>query len=81
MDVGETIRRFIQEELVFGSTKSLTNDTPLCDGILDSIGLIELVAFLEERFGIHIDDADLTSDNFRTVESIDRFIGNRTKTT
>lgn len=81
MNVGENIRRFIQDELVFGDAgTTITNDTPLCDGILDSIGLIELVAFLEERFGIHIDDADLTAENFRTVASIERLVGSRATT-
>lgn len=81
MDKGETIRRFIQDELVFGNDASVGRDTPLCDGVIDSIGLVELVAFIEDRFGVRIDEADLTADNFRTVASIERLVATRVTAT
>ena len=49
----------------------LADETPLLDsGILDSLGLLRLVVFLEERFGITLDDTDLLPENFATVNSI-----------
>ena len=53
---------------------------PLCDGIIDSIGLIDLVGFLEKDFAVHIDDEDLTSANFRTVRDIARLVETREST-
>ncbi len=49
----------------------LTGETPLLEsGILDSLSLLQLVVFLEERFGITVGDADLLPQNFETVSTI-----------
>jgi acyl carrier protein len=49
----------------------LSNETPLLEeGILDSLGLLQLVVFLEERFGITVDETDLVPENFASVETI-----------
>jgi len=75
------IRHFIARELISeDDTKSIEDDTPLCDGIIDSIGLIDLVGFLERDFAVHIDDDDLTSENFRTVRDIARLLEARATT-
>jgi acyl carrier protein len=78
MDVAGSIRSFIREELTYGDASvSIDNETPLCDGIIDSIALMELVGFLEERFGIQIDDRDLVADNFRSVSAIEALVTKR----
>jgi acyl carrier protein len=78
MDVGSSIRTFIQDELMFGDASvKIDSDTSLCNGIIDSIALMELVAFLEERFGIQIEDEDLSADNFRTVAAIEQLVVRR----
>jgi acyl carrier protein len=43
-------------------------------GILDSVGVFELVAFLEERFGIEVADEELEWKSFETVEAITRLV-------
>ena len=49
----------------------LANDTSLLDsGILDSLSLLRLVVFIQERFGIVVDDVDLVPENFDTVDDI-----------
>ena len=49
----------------------LANDTSLLNsGILDSLSLLRLVVFLEERFGITMGDADLLPENFASVNAI-----------
>jgi len=78
MDVTGSIRSFIQDELMYGDASvSIEDGTPLCDGIIDSIALMELVGFLEERFGIQIDDRDLVADNFRSVSAIEALVNRR----
>lgn len=73
-----SIRRFISDELISGDgSRSITDETPLWEGIIDSIGLVELVAFLEKEYGIGIQDADVTADNFRTVAAIERLVARR----
>jgi len=53
----------------------LSNDTPLMESnILDSIAFLNLVEFLEEQFGLGIDDTDLKRSNFETVDVICAFV-------
>lgn len=56
---------------------TITDDTPLYEGIVDSLGLIDLVAFLEKQFGVRIEDTDLSSDNFQTVMAIAQLVDRR----
>jgi acyl carrier protein len=70
--VETVINDYISRELVpDAALLPLTNDTPLLDsGILDSLGLLRLVVFLEEQFGITMGDADLLPENFASVNAI-----------
>lgn len=69
------IRRFISDELITGDgSRSITDETPLWEGIIDSIGLVELVGFLEKEYGISIPDGEITAENFRTVAAIGRLV-------
>jgi acyl carrier protein len=77
MDVADKITGFIKEEVVLDTDASLNNDAPLLEGILDSMALMQLVAFLEEEFDIEIDDTEVTAENFRTVADIERLVGGR----
>lgn len=78
MDTAEQIREFIQEKIAFGDdVVTITDETPLYEGIVDSLALINLVGFLEKRFGILIEDADLSSENFQTVAAIERLVHRR----
>ena len=42
--------------------------------IVDSMGMVELVAFLEDEFGIDLDDGEITEGNFATLGAIARFV-------
>jgi acyl carrier protein len=70
--VEKIINDYVSQELVPDpALLPLADDTPLLDsGILDSLGLLRLVVFLEEQFGITMDDADLLPENFTSVNSI-----------
>lgn len=50
------------------------NEDLLEVGLLDSLSMVRLIAWLGERFAIPINDLDLAPDDFRTVEKIDAFI-------
>lgn len=73
-DLSARIRDFINREVLLGGEETVANDTPLVGGILDSMALMRLVAFLEEEFGIEIDEAEVTATNFRTVEDVARLV-------
>lgn len=66
------VNEYISRELVQDtSLLPLRNETPLLEtGVLDSISLLRLVVFIQERFGILVDDADLVLENFNTVDTI-----------
>ncbi len=66
------INDYISRELVQDpALLPLANDTSLLDtGILDSLTLLRLVVFLEERFGIAMGDTDLLPENFTSVDTI-----------
>lgn len=46
----------------------------LANGAIDSLGLLKLIAWLEERFQISIDDVEIAPEDFRSVDSICKFI-------
>lgn len=70
------INAFISSELISRpEVLPLRNDTPLLEpGMLDSLSMLKLVLFLEERFGVSVDDLDFIPDNFKTVDTICAFI-------
>ena len=73
------IRAFIVERLAPATGRTqLADDEDLIDtGVVDSLGIFQLVAFLEERFGIAIADTDITPDNFATIERIEQLVAGR----
>ena len=74
-EISDRIRDFIATELMFeDSSAALSDDTPLLSGVIDSLGLMQLISFIEEEFDVAIDDAEVTASNFRTVGDIQRLI-------
>jgi D-alanine--poly(phosphoribitol) ligase subunit 2 len=74
-DIGNRIKGFIAEEIMFeDSPTDLSDDTQLLGGILDSLGLMQLVSFIEEEFDVTVEDSEVTVDNFRTVNDIERMV-------
>jgi acyl carrier protein len=75
------IRAFVLERLAPATGRTeLAGDEDLIDsGVLDSLGIFQLVAFLEERFGVAIADAEITPENFGTLERIERLVAARAR--
>jgi len=73
------INDYISRELVQDpALLPLSDDTSLLDsGILDSLSLLQLVVFLEERFQITVGDADLLPQNFASVQTICAYLRTR----
>lgn len=68
MSTTDEIRRFVTDDLNVSVADGLTDDYPLLERAgLDSTGLLELVNFLEERFGVEIDEEDIVPDHFGTI--------------
>ncbi len=66
----EQIRRFIVENFLFNE-RGLEDDEPLFDsGIIDSLGLMKLLAFIEKKFNISIEMSEIMIENFNTLNGI-----------
>ncbi len=70
------VREFIVDNFLFREDRdSLSATESLLDGgLLDSTGVLELIAFLESDIGIEIKDADIMPDNFDSVRKITDFV-------
>lgn len=69
------ITKYIVETFLFGQGAQLTDDASFLEqGILDSTGVLELVAHLESTYGIKVNDDELTPDNLDSINSICSFI-------
>lgn len=74
--VAERVRRYIVDELGWdGTAEELTDDLPLIEnGVLDSMGILSLVDFLESNYDITVDDTEIVPARLGTLASIDRFV-------
>jgi acyl carrier protein len=79
MDVRDKVREYIIENFLFGDAEPLADDAMslLDEGIIDSVGVMELVAFLEADFGISVGDAELVPDNLDSVANLVAFVGRK----
>jgi acyl carrier protein len=70
------IRRFILENFLYTSNedKLKNTDSFLEEGIVDSTGILELLLFVEETFGIQVEDEEVLPDNFDSVERLTRYV-------
>ncbi len=75
-DIKATIRQFIVDNFLFGDTSVEfgDDDSLMENGILDSTGILELVAFLEKEFNIRIPNEDILPENMDTMNSLERFV-------
>jgi acyl carrier protein len=78
--VRKAVRQFIQERFMIGMSFNgvLDADSLLEKGIIDSTGVLELVGFLEESFGMKIEDEELVPENLETVNNIVSFVTQKT---
>lgn len=74
--VKSRIHDFIVENFLFGSDDPmLTGDASFLEsGIIDSTGILELISFVEETFGIHIEDGEMLPENLDSLERVSAFV-------
>ncbi len=77
-DVSEVIRKFIISNYLFGQERTIQDeDSFLAEGILDSTGVLELVAFLEETYGITVEDEELIPDNLDSISNVTAYLSKK----
>lgn len=79
MAVADETRRFIIENFLFGDASRIVADEAslIENDLVDSTGILELVAFVEERFGITIADAEIVPANFDSITNIVGFVARK----
>lgn len=71
----ERLQGFVAREFPLARSRQLGVDDPLIDsGIVDSLGVLKLVGFIETEFGIEVIDDDLMPDNFGTIRSVGNLV-------
>lgn len=75
------IRQFVVENFLFGQNDRQVSNTQsfLESGIIDSTGVLELIAFLESKYGIAIADEELVPANLDSVERVASFVEGKLK--
>jgi len=75
-EIERALRSFIAEELFYGADHgALADDQPLQEtGVIDSMGMLRLVTFLEETFGIEVLDSEVVPEHLGTLGGIISFI-------
>ena len=70
------IEEFIARHILFSRDgfRYSEDSSFLQEGIVDSLGVMELVAFIEETYGIKVDDHDITPDNFDSVRKLAAYV-------
>jgi acyl carrier protein len=69
------IRQYLTDQFLFGDSRPFERDVSLLDqGIVDSTGILELIHYLEEHFGIKVQDDELLPENLDTIGNICAFL-------
>ena len=74
-ELKQKIRNFVVENFLFGQADGLADDSSFLEqGIVDSTGVLELVAHLEKHHGIKVRDEELIPDNFDSINAIAAYL-------
>ncbi|RPH35449.1 acyl carrier protein [bacterium] len=69
--IHDRIKDYIQKNFVFEENGNVGDDQSLLkSGVVDSTGILELIAFAEEEFNVRFDDKELVADNFDTINRV-----------
>jgi acyl carrier protein len=79
LGVADRVRHFILTELAVGRDIAPPGDDDdlLATGVIDSHGVMELVQFLEERFGVTVGDEELVPENFQSLGRIEALVASK----
>ena len=78
MTTEQRVRQFIIENFYVTDPSTIDDETLLVtNGIVDSTGMLEVITFLEQQFGIRIADQEMTPENLESVSRIARFVSRK----
>lgn len=75
MDTQAILVEYIKKELMKGRNVDISPmDDLLGSGIIDSLGILQMVSFIEERFNFQVPDEDVVFENFFSVEALSNYL-------
>ena len=78
LDTRVKMRKFVIDNFYVADPSELADDTSLIDsGLVDSTGMLEVIAFLESGFGIQVGDQEMTPANLETIGRIVDFVARK----
>lgn len=70
-----TVREFIAENFLFRADVEVSNSQSLLEtGVMDSTGVLELIAFLEQTYGITVADNEIVPENLDSIDNMTRYL-------
>ena len=82
MEIREQVSSFIRSNFYVPESLKLTDEASLLElGIIDSTGVLELVGFIEDTFGIEVDDAEMIPQNLDSIANIAGYVGRKQEST
>jgi acyl carrier protein len=77
-DHENALTEFVRNDLLHGRKVALTGDADLLSaGIVDSLGILRLVAFMEQHFGVKVPDEDVVFENFQSIGAMAGYVSQR----
>jgi acyl carrier protein len=77
-DIRAEVLEFIRKSFIYNDKQTLQGDESLLgSGVVDSTGVLELIAFLEETFKVKFADSELVAENFDSVNKIAAFVSRK----
>jgi len=75
-DIKNQVRQYLLDNFLMGAgAEGVTDTTSFIEkGIVDSTGVLELVAFLERTYGIRVEDAEMVPENLDTLDNIEKYV-------
>ena len=72
----QEIKQFVLDTFIFGGSVDNIDENAsfLANGTIDSLGVLELIAFAEERYGVQVEDDEVVPDNFDGVRRLANYI-------
>jgi acyl carrier protein len=80
MNIEQTLTEFIEAKLIFDKVPAkIERDDALFGGLLDSLDILRLVSFIEDRFHIRVADNELVPENFHSVLRLGEYVRQKSR--
>ncbi len=75
MSITDQLLAFVSSELLNDNVTLGAHDMMLADGLVDSVGLMRFVAYVEATFGCQVPLEDIVLENFRSIDAVVAYLG------